>query len=341
MSAQPLAILASGMVTSVGLTAAASCAAIRAKLTNPTETRFLDSEGEWIMAHSVPLEQAWRGREKICQMAVMAISECLAGLAPEARTKIPLLLCLADRNRAGRPEGLDDELFLEIQAQLGIEFSEHSVIVPQGRVAAVTALQEARRLLTEGHASYVLLAASDSLLNWQTLRAYEGDQRLLTPANSNGFMPGEAAAAVLLGHPAQGQQLLCLGLGLASEPASITTDQPLRASGLARAIREAAADAGCDLNVLDFRITDLSGEQYYFKEAALALSRLLRTRKDEFDIWHPAECIGEVGSASGVAMLVVAEAACRKGYAPGPTVLCHSASDDGQRTAAILRWQAT
>ena len=89
---------------------------------------------------------------------------------------------------------------------------------------------------------------------------------------------------------------------------------------------------------LDFRITDNSGEQYYFKESALALSRNLRQRKTAFDIWHPADCIGEVGAAIGPCVLGIALAAARKGYAPGPGVLCHFANDDGERAALMLRY---
>jgi 3-oxoacyl-[acyl-carrier-protein] synthase-1 len=92
------------------------------------------------------------------------------------------------------------------------------------------------------------------------------------------------------------------------------------------------------LHDLDYRITDISGEQYYFKEAALALSRILRQRKEEFDIWHPAECIGETGAATGIAILAVAAAACRMAYSPGPSVLSHCANDSGRRSAAILRF---
>ena len=87
---------------------------------------------------------------------------------------------------------------------------------------------------------------------------------------------------------------------------------------------------------LDFRITDLSGEQYYFKEAALALGRILRQHKEEFDIWHPAECIGESGAAAGIAVLAVANAACRNAYCAGPNILTHVANDAGQRAATVL-----
>ena len=87
---------------------------------------------------------------------------------------------------------------------------------------------------------------------------------------------------------------------------------------------------------MDYRLSDLSGEHFYFKEAALALSRTLRRRKEEFEVWHPAECIGETGAAAGIAMLAVADAARQMGYAPGPRVLLHLANDDGQRAAAVV-----
>ena len=57
-----VAIVNTGLVTSVGLSSPAACAAIRAGLTNPTQTRFKDSEGEWMMGHAVPLDTPWQGR---------------------------------------------------------------------------------------------------------------------------------------------------------------------------------------------------------------------------------------------------------------------------------------
>ncbi len=91
-----------------------------------------------------------------------------------------------------------------------------------------------------------------------------------------------------------------------------------------------------DLFELDGRLCDANGEQYGFKGAALTLTRILRKRKEEFDIWHPAECIGETGAAIVPIMLAVASAAMSKGYAPGPAMLCHCANDDGQRAAMVI-----
>ena len=88
----------------------------------------------------------------------------------------------------------------------------------------------------------------------------------------------------------------------------------------------------------DYRITDANGEQYVFKEAALAITRILRVRKEEFDIWHPAECVGEIGSAVVPCSLGFALTASRKKYAPGNCVLCHFGNDAGERGAIVMSY---
>jgi 3-oxoacyl-[acyl-carrier-protein] synthase-1 len=333
----PVTILSTGLVTSVGLSAPAACAAIRAKIANPSPTRFLGSSGEWIGAHQVRLPMPWRGKAKLAKMAAMAIRECMDA-TQEDFARIPMLLCTAERDRPGRLEGLDDDLFGSVQRELGVEFSAESLTVPQGRVSFAVALKHARQLIGETGVSRVLIVAADSLLNWPSLEVYDRDSRLLTPENSNGFVPGEAAGALLVGPAVAGRHLQCTGLGFAMEPAHINSEAPLRGDGLSQAIRGALADAGCAMSDLQFRITDLSGEHYYFKEAALGFARIVRMRKEDFDLWHPAECIGESGAVAGIAAIAVAFAASHKEYAPGPGILCHAANDNGQRAAAIVRF---
>lgn len=342
MSHHPIAILGTGLVTSVGLTTAACGCAFRAKLTNPCETRHIDSSGAWIMAHEVSLAPPQSGLTKLASMAAQAIEEALQDLDRAQWHRLPLLLCVAEPERPGRMAGLDDQLLAQIEQVLGTSFAPGATLVPLGRVAVAVALTKARALLASAEAPVpgVLVVSTDSLLSWETLGPYERDDRLLTESNSNGFMPGEGAGALWVG-VAEGSvpRLLCTGLGFGREPAPINSGEPLRGDGLTQAIKASLADAGRQMHELDFRITDLSGEQYYFKEAALVLSRTLRQRKDVFDLWHPAECIGETGAASGVAVIAAAQEACRKGYAPGPRILTHWSSDGGQRAAAVLEFR--
>lgn len=331
-----VAILSSGMVTGVGLDAPASCAAIRVGITGFVETHFMFA-GEWLIGCPVPFEEPWRGREKLLRMVVPAIEECLAGLDGTPTQEIPLLLCLAELNRPGRFAGLDDSFLEEVQARLGRRFHPESTIIAKGRIGGVDALDRARELLA-ARRPYCVIAGVDTLLVAQTLAAYEAKARLQTGANSDGFIPGEAAAALLVGpvRTLPEPQLMCVGVGYGTEPAAVDSGEPLRADGLVAAFKEALGHASITLGAVDCRLTDLSGEQYGFKEAALALTRTLRERKAEFDIWHPADCIGEVGAAIVPVVLAVALAAHRKEYAPGPRFLCHFAADGSERAAMIL-----
>jgi len=164
---------------------------------------------------------------------------------------------------------------------------------------------------------------------------------LLTSNNSNGFIAGEAGAALVVEPVSvgQGDQLVCVGLGFGVEEAHIYSEEPLRGKGLSEAIKKSLDDAGCGESILDFKMTDLSGEQYYFKEASLAFSRLDRTKREGFDVWHPADCVGEAGSTAGIVMIAVLKMACEKKYSKGDNILTHVANNDGKRSSMILSWR--
>ncbi|MFT0708815.1 hypothetical protein ACDX39_09850, partial [Pseudomonas aeruginosa] len=92
---QVLSIVASGMVSAVGLSAPASCAAIRCALDNFQETRFIDQGGEWLLAASVPLEQPWGGGGGRPRAGGRAPPPPLPRPPAQARTERLPLLCVA------------------------------------------------------------------------------------------------------------------------------------------------------------------------------------------------------------------------------------------------------
>lgn len=335
---KPITLLAAGMVTGVGLNAAASCAAIRCGLTNFAETRFIDSTGEWIVGSYVPLEQPWRGRAKLVNLVAPAIQECLDSIKNVQPEKVPLFLCVAEKDRPGRLSGLDQQLLAEVQDALGIRFQESSTVIANGRVGGVEAIKQAWAAIYRQGLPLCIVAGTDTYLVAETLTQFEKQDRLLTADNSNGFIPGEAGAAILLGPEANktDQDLLISGLGFGEEKATIFSEEPLRADGLVQAIKQALGEAKINLSDVDYRITSVNGEQYWFKEASLALTRILRERKEEFDIWHAVDCIGEAGAAIVPCSLGIALAAARKKYSPGQRVLCHFSNDDITRGAIIL-----
>ncbi|MCD4721615.1 MAG: hypothetical protein K8S13_17395 [Desulfobacula sp.] len=337
---QSISICASGMVTGVGLTAPSSCAAIRCGIDNFQETRFMDNSGDRIIGSSVPLDPSWRGGAKLVSLFAPAIRECMNALKNEDFERIPLLLCIAEKDRPGRAEELDDHLLDEVQDELKTRFHERSAVISQGRVGGVKAVKMAMDLFYQSQLPYCIVAGADSFLVAGTLTAFEKKDRLLTGNNSDGFIPGEAGAAVILcpGNQKFDEHMDIKGIGFGKEDAFIDSGEPFRAEGLVQAIREASKNSGMTIDDLDYRITDASGEQYGFKEAALAMTRTLRKRKEEFDIRLPSDCVAEVGAAIVPIALGVANAAAKNGYAPGKGVLCHFGNDDGQRAVMFLRF---
>jgi len=339
---QSISVIASGMVTGIGLNAPATCAAMRVGISSFAETRFIDKSGEWIIGSCVPLEESWRGIAKLVKMLAPAIRECLESVKGGSTEDIPILLCLSEKSRPGRFSGLEDQVSQELLSELGCRFHKTSTIISQGRVGGVSAIRQAREMILKNNAPYCIVAGTDTFMVNAALSAYQEKDRLLTITNSNGFIPGEAGAAVLLAPYVQSNkpQLVINGIGFGNEKAHIDSEEPMKADGMVQAVKAALSESKQELGDLDYRITDVNGEQYGFKEASLVLTRLLRKRKEEFDIWHPADCIGEVGAAIVPCVLGVALTAARKGYAPGHGVLCHFGNDDGMRGALVLRYSA-
>jgi len=146
---------------------------------------------------------------------------------------------------------------------------------------------------------------------------------------------------VTLGDWNKGSQLHIRGLGFAHEPAPITSEEPFRGEGLTEAVRTALQDAGLTLEDLAWRLTDITGEHYKFKEANFAAGRLSSGKwEDVFDLWHPIEYLGEIGAAMVPALLAWGLHAGQKGYAPGIRALCHVGSDGADRAAWVTEFDA-
>ncbi|MEI5677265.1 MULTISPECIES: beta-ketoacyl synthase N-terminal-like domain-containing protein [unclassified Mesorhizobium] len=332
-----LDIVSVGMVTAVGLDAPSACAAMRARLDGFQETRFNGPQGEWVVGAPVLLPRNWLGQKRLAHLAAGAITEAFQH-APEARGRTALILCLGEENRPGRPIRNASNLLRDIAEIVEVEPHSRSRIVQYGRPSGHAALDYARRMISAGEASYVMVAGVDSYLTTETISYYLDRKRLLGPTNPNGFIPGEAAAAVLCSASRKPDRLRLFGLGLARETASIYNkeDLPLRGDGMTSAYRSAFSETGIEMNQLGYRISDLVGEQYWFKQTTLASLRILRGRHDFQDLWSPGESIGNVGAAVVPLMIGMAQIAAIKGYAAGNPVLIEASNSAGACGAAVL-----
>jgi 3-oxoacyl-[acyl-carrier-protein] synthase-1 len=331
------------MVTSVGFNSAASCAAIRAGIRNVNQTNLWDPEsGTDLTAGRVLLPQWWIGVGHLADLVAPAIWECIQAASPVPAESIPVLLGTSSPERPFRLKDLDAQILPEIEHRLGFHLHPASQVIARDHVSVVVALQKAVELFANARTPCVIIAAVDSLLDNDLKDYYRLHRRLLTPINSNGFSLGEAGSAVLVfpDNIENSGRLQILAMSLAKENATIESDEPLRADGLTQSIRDVLNQSKLTMNELHYRISDLNGEHYKFKEMTLAINRFVREPTPKlFDLWHPIEFMGDVGAAIGPLILGVALRAGEIGYGNGPTVLCTFGNDNGERASLITRYK--
>ena len=336
-------IVSTGMVSPVGLNAESACAAMRAGISAFEELPYCDNDGEPIMGAVVPgytLDTRYFGNRLISMLA-SAVTECLDKLPQLPIEKIPILVGLAEPERPGYPAGLAEEIIDKLQASLGMNFHpEFSQVISSGHTSGFEALGIARELMKNSEIPACLVCGVDSYIRAGSLLWLDQHWRLKTEGNSDGVIPGEAAGAVVV----QGLQTnkekcgaMVSGLAFGHEKAHVLSDEPLLGFGLTEGVRSALAEATLRFHEIDWRFSDLTGEQYGFKEIPLVEARLARVvRKESQPLWHCADSIGDVGSVAGIAQLVAVERAFWRGYAPGNNVICSCSSVFGDRAAVVL-----
>lgn len=334
-------IESTGLVCSVGLTAKAACAAIRAGIAGFEELPYYDAKGKPLIGSpAAPFPPDTWSSERLIDLLALAISDCLGDLPKGSLIGIPLLIALAERDRPGGGAFLAGRVIQAVEQRVGAAFHpQFSRAIPEGQTAGFRAIQEAGTLLDLNHALACVVCGVDSYLNARSLNWLNQDWRLKTEQNSDGVIPGEAAAAVLISaQSGRGQtpKARISGWGFGSEPAPVLSEAPLLGRGLTEAARLALEQAGLQMHEIDLRLSDATGESYGFREQSLMLSRLLRVRRERLPIWHSADCIGDTGAAAGVCQLVIAAQAFNKGYAPGNRAICFTSAVNGDRAAVVL-----
>lgn len=339
-----LAVTASGMVTAVGLNAEASCAALRAGISGIARDNIWDmSSGEYLNVGRVHIKQWWEGPDMLAELAAPALLECLAALPRDIdREKVPIYLLLPPKDRPFREPDLEMIVLEELERRLGFNLPNGSAAYA-GRTSILAALSQAKQRFKRGEATHAAIVGVDSLLRRGVVDSYIEQRRVLTEKNSNGFIPGEAACAVLVSRSGakSAGELRIEGLGVGHEPAAVEAELPFKGDGLTAALHQALSAAGMTMAQTHYWLTDQNAEHDKAKECSVAQIRLERRLKPTvrpYQIWHPIEYLGEIGSAIGPCLLGFGLAAAKKGYAPGPLALMHVGEDDGKRAALVLRW---
>jgi 3-oxoacyl-[acyl-carrier-protein] synthase-1 len=346
-----LVVTGIGMRTSVGQNAVQSCAAIRAGINRFGEWPFMDSpadpDGGPVMGAALvpPLGSAsWM--DKFSELATQPFLEALwhADLGEAVSQDRPprwgVFLGVPHDTRPGVEEAdaarfreavADQDLFPVRPAKLEL--------FPHGHAAGLLALEKAARSLEQGEIDFAVVGGVDSLLHGQCLYWLHTERKLLSPQNPAGLIPGEAAAFVVVEPEryarGRGANVLARLLPVQTGKESVPAGQPTSADALTQVVRAVFASLPADRkNVLRI-VIDLNGERWRFFEWSLANVRNPPSPTNR-QLWHAADCLGDVGAATGAALLGVAVRAFERGYAVGDALPVITSSDAGERAAVAV-----
>jgi 3-oxoacyl-[acyl-carrier-protein] synthase-1 len=342
----PLVVTGAGLVSPVGRDRDSSAAAIRAGISRFFEIpKFATADGVRATgALAYGLTDARGGSDRLLAMAIPAAQEALfqaeahCGALDPARGR--LLLSLG-AEEVPRYEAFERADLATLLAEAQLEPLADAVdLFRDGHAGALVALQRAAALLYGGEAKWCAIGAADALVEPPALTWLDEHGRLKSDTRPHGFIPGEAAAFLVIERrsaaSARGATALAeiAALAIGHENANVLADEPLRGVGLAEVIAPVVAAArGGAAGIL----CDLNGEYYRMKEWGLAMGRAFAGTGGAPPLWHPAVSIGDVGAASAAVYIAIATTAFARGYFAGPQLLVWSGSDSGARACALVR----
>lgn len=337
-SSSPALVTGIGAVTPLGRNAWTSAAAARAGACGFREHPYLiDTGGEPVRVAAVHLDEELQGVERLGRLLTMAIDEALQA-APDLM-QIEFFVGMPPP-RPGIPGTLPAVLREIVVRRYGRRVAAVHGLA-SGHASSLLGMKDALRAVATGAASACIVAGVDSYLDAETLEWIEQCDQLHGGGplnNAWGFIPGEAAAAVLLEARASSRPLLAelVSVGAGMETKLIKTDTVCIAEGLTQAFREALRALGPG-DIIDNVYCDLNGEAYRADEYGFTVLRTKESFRAATEFVAPADCWGDVGAASGPLHMLLAIAASMKGTAKGPLSMIWASSEGGDRAAAILR----
>lgn len=343
-------VVSAGAVTSVGLSIGATTAAIRAGLDNFSDTNFISNSYPIIGARITGLNKKdlngmmIGGTEEQATWASYAIEECIASAKPIQFDRVLVLVISPDSRVPDliNREKMSHYIYSATRHYCDLDDDRLTLLsLDEGTAGCGAALMRAQEWFVEHPRGSVLIVGADSWLNVPRIRYGLSHERILTEEKAEGFIPSEGAAAILLQVPrkedSERRRLVIKSVGHSKEAASLYTEKPCFGFGMAEATKTALSDAGVEIHNIHLRLSNVTGEEYFFDEAALAWMRLLRQpMSPDYDWQQPATKIGNMGVAFCVLLIAYTHQLVLSNRYPGSNTLIQLSSEDVSRTVLLL-----
>lgn len=372
MSAQAidLAVTAVGMVSSLGLDAVTGCAAARAGVVRPTVRVGLavqagdTAEQVEVHVHRVPtIADGFTGLGRLAQLGGAALADLRrsAAFGDGRRTGLLVNVPSGSYHTAWeRRREMEEGIELAVDGQYEMEWRRedyaarllptltrlaelevdpaHQAILFEDQTGLASMLLRAAGWFAAGQIDRCLIGGIGSHLEPYLLEALLGLHMVKTPAQADGFMPGEGAAFLLVEPSSRTEQKAALGaieaVSLSAESSDCFTSDLPRGEALAR-----ATDAVLRASVLapDVVIGDVNGEAWRAADWGYALSRLHAEYAADLDrpAVYPAGSFGDTGAVAGPVAVALALHLFQRTNDTNRALLC-LAAESGARAAVTL-----
>jgi 3-oxoacyl-[acyl-carrier-protein] synthase-1 len=206
-----------------------------------------------------------------------------------------------------------------------------------GSGGALGLCAEACRLVREGRLKRAIVGGVDSYLFPKWLEPLDRAYRINSTRNHDGFCPGETAAFFLLEPAAEaGRRSLQPWAELGATATASCAPAPAGHDAGAALADVLSRVIPADVPQPPLVVCDLNGEMGRAREWGYALSRLGNALRSPLALEHPAAVLGDVGAASGAALVVLAAHYLHTKHRDRTSSVLWTASDGGERHAVLL-----
>ncbi|KAI5916441.1 hypothetical protein [Thauera sp. 2A1] len=295
-----------------------------------------------VVARDGGLAVELEAEERMAQLAVVAAVDAFAGVLPaEDGRRIPLRLFLA-LPEADRVSSLwrSSRLSKAVEDALA---DRAEVVAVQcftlGHVAGIGAVHAAQRAISEGFVGCCLILGVDSWLDPVSLEWLDEKGLLHSSARLFGFVPGEAAAGLLIGSPQMVGRTMpsaVLQGGNLSAEENLLPETPRLGLALTKVARNALRSLDDGDGFAEAVFTDLNGLPERADEVGYTMVRVNERLRSGGRMITPAEWFGDVGAATVPLMAALAVAAAEKGYSPERITLLLIQSLGAERGALLI-----
>lgn len=276
--------------------------------------------------------------QRLIRMLQLAVEQALQEYRGQP---IPLLLA-GPENYRGLNHQLGDNFLAHFAQQIDLPIDyPASRVNSLGRAGVLEALRLAHHYLLELGHPFVLVGGVDTAQNSAWLEMLDQDERVKSerPGISDSFVPGDGAGCLLLtADPtlAMRKDNYIFALtppGFGHEPGHRYSDEAYLGEGLHEAVQHALESLPEPMKVGRL-YSSTNGESYWAKELGIAMTRASH-RLHDLQHEHPADTYGDIGAATGAALISLACYDQCRTSTPAPCLIT-TAADHAFRAAVCL-----